>query len=125
MTISSRLRNIGLNICGPQGSCERLYENNASGDRWGRPELQKLLKKLSTDDVVVVWKLIRLSGSSKDLHLVLEKIDQAGAHFQSVSEGIDATGKVGRKITHMMEACATFVSSVSSNEFAACCPASG
>jgi DNA invertase Pin-like site-specific DNA recombinase len=36
--------------------CTRLFEEKASGGRWDRPELQRLLDHLRRGDVVVVWK---------------------------------------------------------------------
>src|ERR1700748_3844470 len=41
--------------------CTRLFEEKASGGRWDRPE--RLLGHLRPGDVVVVWKLYRLSRS--------------------------------------------------------------
>lgn len=41
--------------------CERLFREKASGGRWDRPELQRLLDQLRKSDVLVVWKLDRLS----------------------------------------------------------------
>ena len=38
-----------------------------------------------------VWKLDRLSRSLKDLLHSMERIDQAGAGFRSVTEQIDTT----------------------------------
>jgi DNA invertase Pin-like site-specific DNA recombinase len=46
--------------------CTRLFEEKASGGRWDRPELQRLLDHLRPSDVVVVWKLDRLSRSLKE-----------------------------------------------------------
>jgi len=57
--------------------CTRIYEERASGGRWDRPELHRLLDHLRDDDAVVVWKLDRLSRSLKDLLHILEKIDAA------------------------------------------------
>jgi hypothetical protein len=37
--------------------CRRIYEEKASGGRWDRPELKRLLDHLNRGDVVVVWKL--------------------------------------------------------------------
>ena len=88
--------------------CDRLFQEKASGGRWDRPQLQKLLGQLRSDDVVVVWKLDRLSRSLKDLLLVLEKIDQAGAHFQSLTEAIDTTTSAGRMMMHMVGSFAEF-----------------
>ena len=41
--------------------CERIYRETASGGRWDRPELHRLLDQLRKRDVLVVWKLDRLS----------------------------------------------------------------
>ena len=68
---------------------EKIFEEAASGGRWDRPQLHKLLEHLRPDDVVVVWKLDRLSRSLKDLLLLMEKIDAAQAGFRSLTE---ATG---------------------------------
>ena len=39
----------------------------AAGGRWNRPELQRLLDHLRKGDVLVVWKLDRLSRSLRDV----------------------------------------------------------
>ena len=41
--------------------CERIFTEAASGGRWERPELLRLLDQLRPGDEVVVWKLYRLS----------------------------------------------------------------
>jgi len=88
--------------------CDKLFQEKASGGRWDRPQLHKLLGQLREDDVVVVWKLDRLSRSLKDLLLVLEKIDQADAHFQSLTESIDTNTSAGRMMMHMVGSFAEF-----------------
>jgi DNA invertase Pin-like site-specific DNA recombinase len=59
--------------------CRRLFEEAASGGRWDRPELHRLLDQLREGDTVVVWKLDRLSRSLKDVLHIMEKIAKAGA----------------------------------------------
>jgi len=49
--------------------CERIFQKKASGGRWDRPELHRLLSHLRKEDVLVVWKLDRLSRSLKDIDL--------------------------------------------------------
>lgn len=88
--------------------CDQVFEEKASGGRWDREQLQLLLSQLRPDDVVVVWKLDRLSRSLKDLLLVLEKIDQAGAHFQSLTESIDTSTSAGRMMMHLVGSFAEF-----------------
>jgi len=70
-------------------SCKRLFEETASGSRWDRPELQRLLDQLRGGDTLVVWKLDRLSRSLKGLLHIMERISNAGAGFLSITENID------------------------------------
>jgi transcriptional regulator with XRE-family HTH domain len=58
--------------------CERVFQEKASGGRWDRPELHRLFDHLRKGDVLVVWKLDRLSRSLKDLLLILEKLKGQG-----------------------------------------------
>jgi len=69
--------------------CELIFQEKASGGRWDRPELHRLLGQLRKDDVLVVWKLDRLSRLLKDVLSLMEKIAQAQAGFRSLSEAID------------------------------------
>ena len=76
--------------------CKRVFEESASGGRWDRPELHRMLDQLREDDIVVVWKLDRLSRSLKDLLFILDKIDNLGAAFRSLTEQVDTTTPTGR-----------------------------
>ncbi|AWJ92881.1 resolvase (plasmid) [Azospirillum baldaniorum] len=88
--------------------CMRVFQEAGSGGRWDRPELHRLLDQLRPDDVVVVWKLDRLSRSLKDLLLILERIEQAQAGFRSLTEAVDTTGPAGRMMMQMLGAFAEF-----------------
>src|ERR1700759_409819 len=88
--------------------CSRVYEEKASGGRWDRPELHRMLDHLRKGDVVVVWKLDRLSRSLKDLLHILEKTDAAGANFRSLTEAIDTSGPAGRMMMQMLGSFAEF-----------------
>jgi DNA invertase Pin-like site-specific DNA recombinase len=88
--------------------CERVFREKASGGRWDRPELHRLLGHLRKGDVVVVWKLDRLSRSLKDLLVTLEKIDGAGADFQSLTEAIDTSTPAGRMMMQIVGSFAEF-----------------
>ena len=46
---------------------ERIFFETASGGRWDRPELHRMIDQLRAGDVIVVWKLDRLSRSLKEL----------------------------------------------------------
>ncbi|MDX0500882.1 recombinase family protein [Sinorhizobium medicae] len=88
--------------------CKRLFEEAASGGRWDRPRLQEMIGQLRDGDVVVVWKLDRLSRSLKDLLHLMEKIEAAGAGFRSLTEAIDTTTPAGRMIMQMVGSFAEF-----------------
>jgi len=87
------------------GGCEMIFQEKASGGRWDRPELHRLLEQLRKDDVVVVWKLDRLSRSLKDVLTFMEKINQAGAGFRSLTEVIDTTSPGGRMMMQIVGIC--------------------
>jgi len=91
-----------------QAGCEKLFEEAASGGRWDRPELHRLLDQFRTGDTLVVWKLDRLSRSLKDLIVILERIEAAGGKFLSLTEAIDTSGPAGRMMMHMLGAFAEF-----------------
>jgi DNA invertase Pin-like site-specific DNA recombinase len=88
--------------------CERIFEEKASGGRWDRPRLRELISQLRDGDVVVVWKLDRLSRSLKDLLTLMDQIDQVGAGFRSLTESIDTTTPAGRMMMQMIGSFAEF-----------------
>lgn len=88
--------------------CRKIFEEAASGGRWDRPELHRLLDQLREGDVVVVWKLDRLSRSLKDVLHVMERITAAGAGFRSLTESVDTTTAAGRMMMQMVAAFAEF-----------------
>jgi len=52
--------------------CRRVFEETPSGGRWDRPKLLEMIGQLRDGDVVVVWKLDRLSRSLKDMLHIME-----------------------------------------------------
>jgi DNA invertase Pin-like site-specific DNA recombinase len=88
--------------------CERIFEEKASGGRWDRPELHRLLDHLRPGDVLTVWKLDRLSRSLKDLLTIIERVEQCGAGFRSLTEAVDTTTPAGRMLAQMLGAFAEF-----------------
>lgn len=88
--------------------CRRIFEEAASGGRWDRPELHRLLDQLREGDTLVVWKLDRLSRSLKDVLHIMERIANAGAGFRSLTENIDTTTPAGRMMMQMVGAFAEF-----------------
>ena len=67
-----------------------------------------MLDQLREGDVVIVWKLDRLSRSLKDLLHIIEKIETVGAGFRSITEAIDTTTPAGRMMMQMVGSFAEF-----------------
>jgi DNA invertase Pin-like site-specific DNA recombinase len=88
--------------------CQRIYREKASGGRWDRPELQRLLDQVRKRDVLVVWKLDRLSRSLRDLLTIMERLGEAKAGFRSLTESIDTTTSAGRMMMQMLGAFSEF-----------------
>ncbi|MGO9266171.1 MAG: recombinase family protein [Candidatus Binataceae bacterium] len=88
--------------------CERIFREKASGGRWDRPELNRLLDQLRQGDVLVVWKLDRLSRSLRDVLTLMERLGETGAGFRSLTEAIDTTTPAGRMMMQMVGAFAEF-----------------
>lgn len=91
-----------------QARCAAIFEESASGGKRDRPALRDLLDSLQEGDVLVVWKLDRLSRSLRDLLGFLEEIESKGARFQSLTEAIDTTTPAGRMVAHLIGVFAEF-----------------
>ena len=88
--------------------CERIYRKKASGGRWDRPELHRILDQLREADVLIVWKLDRLSRSLRDVLTIMERLSDTKAGFRSLTEAIDTTTPAGRMMMQMVGAFAEF-----------------
>src|ERR1700728_5193068 len=88
--------------------CEKIFREKASGGRWDRPELLRLLDQLRKDDILVVSRLDRLSRSLRDLLMIIERIKEAEVAFVSLTEAIDTTTAPGRMMMQMVGAFAEF-----------------
>lgn len=88
--------------------CGTIYREEASGGQVDRRELARAIGALNPGDVLVVWKLDRLSRSLRDLLFTLETITAAGAGFRSLTEAVDTTTPAGRLMTQTLGAFAEF-----------------
>src|SRR5450631_3179469 len=88
--------------------CEVVFREKAFGGRWDRPELHKLLGELRKSDVIVVWKLDRLSRSLRDVLTIMDRVQEKKAGFRSLTEAIDTTTPAGRMMMQMVGAFAEF-----------------
>jgi DNA invertase Pin-like site-specific DNA recombinase len=86
------------------------YEDVASGAKESRPALDRLLDdaRRRKFDVLIVWRLDRLSRNLGHLLRVLDELQALGVAFVSLNEGIDATTAAGRLQMHILGSLAEF-----------------
>jgi DNA invertase Pin-like site-specific DNA recombinase len=92
--------------------CGKIFLEKASGGRWNRPELHRLLDQLRKGDIVVCCRLDRISRSVRDILMIMERIKEAEAGFKSLTEAIDTTTVSGTMMMQLIAVFAQFERSV-------------
>ncbi len=89
---------------------ERYDDPGISGGTMERPALQRLLADLQARriDVVVVYKIDRLTRSLTDFARIVEVFDAAGASFVSVTQQFNTTSSMGRLTLNVLLSFAQF-----------------
>jgi len=91
-----------------QAGCERIMKDHLSGIRTERPGLNAALDFARHGDILVVWRLDRLSRSLKDLIEMVILLESKGVELKSLKESIDTSSTSGKLIFHMFGALAEF-----------------
>lgn len=87
---------------------EDIHTDVASGGSMRRPGLQAALMNLRPGDILVVWKLDRLSRKLEDMLKLAKQIGEKGAHLKSTTQALDTTTPTGRLIFHVFAVLADF-----------------
>lgn len=82
--------------------CIEVFEEKITGTKKDRPALNEMLKMLREGDRVVVYKLDRISRSTKHLIELAEQFEKKGVEFVSVVDNIDTSTPTGRFFFRMM-----------------------
>lgn len=84
---------------------DTYIDDGYTGTNLDRPALKSLLENLKSIDIVLVYKLDRLSRSQKDvLYLVEEKFLENDVDFVSILESFDTTTPFGRAMLGILAA---------------------
>ena len=88
--------------------CDLIYTEKMTGTKRNRPELEKLLDRITEGDTVVIAELSRLGRSTKDLIELTELFQSKGVHLVSLKESIDTSNSTGKLLFTLMSALAQF-----------------
>lgn len=88
--------------------CDVIYNEKMTGTKRDRPELAKLLDRMTEGDTVVIESLSRLGRSTKDLIELTELFERKGVHLVSLKESIDTSTSTGKLLFTLMSAIAQF-----------------
>lgn len=89
---------------------ERYDDGGFSGGNLDRPEMQKLLRDVDVGkvDVIVVYKVDRLTRSLMDFSKIVERLDARGVSFVSVTQAFNTTTSMGRLTLNVLLSFAQF-----------------
>jgi site-specific DNA recombinase len=88
----------------------RRFTDQASGATLDRAGLQRALKEAEAKrfDLLLVYRVDRLSRSVRGLAQILDQLDQAGVLFRSATEPFDTSSSAGRMMVQMLGVFAEF-----------------
>ena len=89
---------------------DRYDDGGISGGTLERPGLQRLLADIAAGhiDIVVVYKVDRLTRSLLDFAKLVEAFDKAGTSFVSITQSFNTTTSMGRLTLNMLLSFAQF-----------------
>ncbi|AZB09303.1 recombinase family protein [Chryseobacterium sp. G0162] len=89
--------------------CEKIFTDIASGVREDRLGLNEMLSYLRKDDIILVYKTDRIFRSLKNMIELIDKFNEKGILFKSITEpAFDTTSANGKFIIQIFGAVAEF-----------------
>ena len=89
---------------------ERYDDGGFSGGTMQRPGMMRLLDDIAAGkvDIILVYKIDRLTRSLADFAKIVEILDKAGASFVSITQSFNTTTSMGRLTLNMLLSFAQF-----------------
>lgn len=107
--VSTTEQNLGLQIEAlAAAGVDRglIFTDKVSGVSSRRPGRDAAIRQMRRGDTLVVWKLDRVSRSLLDLLTLIQRLEDEGIMFRSLTDPIDTTGPMGRAIVAILGAVA-------------------
>jgi DNA invertase Pin-like site-specific DNA recombinase len=106
--VSTLDQNLDLQLDALQAAgCERTFSDRTTGARADRPGLRDALGFARDGDLLLVWKLDRLSRSLSHLVETVQELERRGIGFKSLTEGLDTSNSGGKAIFPLFAAIAS------------------
>ena len=115
--VSTLIQDLEVQIDKIKGYCNykdydliRIYTDKASGKNLERPGFQEMLSMIKNQNnplnigAIVVYRMDRISRSTRDMINLAEDLQELGVQFVSLTENIDTTTKEGRFFAHLISA---------------------
>ncbi len=105
VSLDNQRKRIELFCGAKEWELSNIYaDEGISGSNLKRPGIQELISncKKDTFDVVVIYKLDRLTRSIGDLDYLIKWFDKSNVAFSSVSDNFDTTTANGKLMLHIL-----------------------
>lgn len=91
---------------------ETLEDLDLTGRFWRRRQVEHAIQMIENDqaDVLVVWKVSRVSRNRKDWAVAVDRVEVAGGRLESATERLDTSTSTGRFTRGMLAELAAFES---------------
>lgn len=92
-----------------KAGCEKIFQEKKSGTKiFNRPELDNALEFCREGDTLIVTRLDRCSRNVKDLHSVIETLNNKRVGFKATEQEIDTTTSAGRLMIGLLSIVSAF-----------------
>jgi DNA invertase Pin-like site-specific DNA recombinase len=96
-----------------RAGCAQIYEDKAIGRaKAGRQEMANALRSLRAGDMLVVWRLDRLSRNLTDLVNIINELAVKKIGFKSLTEKIDTSSALGGTFFEVFDSIAQYMRDV-------------
>jgi len=89
--------------------CEKIFTEKMSGkQQHNRIELQNALDFVRDGDTLIVTRLDRCSRNVKDLHQIIDTLNEKGVSFKATEQDIDTSSSAGRLMIGLLSIVSAF-----------------